>query len=79
MFVKFQKQDLALDSGEGLSGIKEETVSLVDDFAGVNKLKKKTSMKEQKKKGLIPLPAADLQFCLSKTNLDKPKISQWFR
>ena len=62
--------------GEGLGGIKEETASLVDDFAVV-KLKKKASI--HKKKGMIPLPAADLHFCLNKTSLDKPKISQWFR
>jgi hypothetical protein len=73
-----QRQEDALNSGEGLDGIKEESAAsaLEDDFAAVN-LKKKGSM--MKKKGTIPLPAADLQFCLTKTNLDKPKISQWYK
>ena len=73
-----QREDVALNSGEGLDGIKEESSASadVDDFAAV-KLKKK--MSAVKKKGTIPLPAADLQFCLTKTNLDKPKISTWYK
>ena len=61
-----------------MDGIKEETAAsaMVDEFAAIKLKKKVTSIK---KKGTIPLPAADLQFCLTKTNLDKPKISQWHK
>ena len=62
---------------EGLGGIKEEG-GAVDDFAGL-KAKKKLNEKGSKKKGTIPLPAADLQFCLTKTSLDKAKISMWYK
>ena len=66
-----------MQSGDGLGGIKEEAAAAaVDEFAAV-KLKKKVS--SLKKKGTIPLPAADLQFCLTKTALDKPKISTWYK
>ena len=75
----FQRAEEALSSGEGLGGIKEESGSAeatIEEFAAI-KAKKKVA--EKKKKGTIPLPAADLQFCLTKTNLDKPKISQWYK
>ena len=75
----FQRAEEALNSGEGLGGIQEESGSAeatIEEFAAI-KAKKKAA--EKKKKGTIPLPAADLQFCLTKTNLDKPKISQWYK
>ena len=68
-----------MKSGEGLGGIEEETAAAeatADEFAA-NKAKKKAP--SVKKKGTIPIPAADLQFCLTKTSLDKPKISQWYK
>lgn len=74
-----QKADEALKTGEGLGGIEEETAGAeptADEFAALKAKKKLTSIK---KKGTIPIPAADLQFCLTKTNLDKPKISQWYK
>ena len=75
----FKRAEEALNSGEGLGGIQEESGSAeatIEEFAAI-KAKKKAA--EKKKKGTIPLPAADLQFCLTKTNLDKPKISQWYK
>ena len=74
----FQKAEEASNSGEGLGGIQEEgsAEATIEEFAAI-KAKKKAA--EKKKKGTIPLPAADLQFCLTKTNLDKPKISQWYK
>ena len=63
------------ENGEGLEGITEEA-ALTDDFAAL-KLKKRLA--NAKNKGKIPLPPADLQFCLTKTSLDYHKISQWYR
>ena len=73
---KFQHQEEALtEAEEGLVEVQEEA-SIRDEFAAL-KLKKKLSSK--KKKGKIPLPAADLQYCLTKTSLDKPQISELHR
>ena len=73
-----QKADEALQNGEGLGGIKEEAAEAgpVKDNDGTEKTKQKSSVK---KKNTIPVPAADLNFCLTKTNLDKPKIAQWWK
>ena len=79
VYFIFQRTEEALNSGEGLGGIQEESAAAeatLEEFAAI-KAKKKAS--EKKKKGTIPIPAADLQFCLTKTNLDKPKISQWYK
>ena len=66
-----------MQGGDSLGGIEEE-VTTIDEFAAL-KLKKLLKNASMSKKGKIPLPAADLQFCLTKTSLDKPKISQWYR
>ena len=66
-----------MQGGDSLGGIEEE-VTTIDEFAAL-KLKKLLKNASMAKKGKIPLPAADLQFCLTKTSLDKPKISQWYR
>ena len=73
-----QKAEEALQNGEGLGGIKEEAAEAgpVKENDGTEKTKQKSSVK---KKNTIPVPAADLNFCLTKTNLDKPKIAQWWK
>ena len=73
-----QKAEAALENGEGLGGIKEEAAEAgpVKENDGTENTKQKSSVK---KKNTIPVPAADLNFCLTKTNLDKPKIAQWWK